>query len=447
MKTKRNIRSDRPDKRGYAPIRFTVHLDGARFYIETGEQCLPENWDGGMRLVTSGDHYHKQINARLIKWESILEEIATRYKSRRRILTQDLLLKEFYEAVDPEEEKQEVAFFQENAFLTLMHKWRSHQQSKIQLTTGKPLADSTIKGITSTIKRFEKFQEARGREITFEEMDLKFYEEFQQHLLIDKKQKVNNFGKHIDRLKTFLKWAEVQHDAPVNRKYKLFSSPEIYVGVDALSASELHAIYNLNFEDPQTKEKLFTCYKEKGVIKLEGSMRFGQWCKSVEKARDIFLMCCYTGMRISDALSFTMLDINHQQGLIIRPATKTLNDCYIPFFDDVLFKPKEMVMKYYLQYNTCMPPEPASKVNEYLKEIQKLVGIKRLTLTTKIGRKTFATLKLYQGIPSRIVMQATGHKTESSFNRYVGVNTSELGRAFKQGSAGVGMRDGVMMVG
>jgi hypothetical protein len=59
-----------------------------------------------------------------------------------------------------------------------------------------------------------------------------------------------------------------------------------------------------------------------------------------------------------------------------------------------------------------------------------LTGLTRLALTTKIGRKTFATLKIYQGIPKAQVMLATGHKTETSFNRYLGIDERELLRHF-----------------
>lgn len=449
MKAKRNIRNDRPDKDGYSAIRFTVNLRGERFYIETGERCHLKAWEPGMRLVTAADPYHHQINEKLLRWEKALDDIDNAYRKERKVLTQELLLKEFYAIVEPEAELEDAPPQEGSSmgFLQLMEVWSKHQENKIQLATGKPLATSTIRGISSTINRFKKFQELRNKPITFEEIDQKFYMELQHYLLGTLKQKVNNFGKHIDRLKTFLSWVEIQHDVAVNPKYRLFQAPEIYVGVDALSAQELHAIYKLDFKEAGMRDQLFELYMAKGVIKDEGSARFAEWVATMEKTRDIFLFCCYTGMRISDATKVTMLNILHQQQIIYLEATKTNNACYIPFYDDILFKPKELVEKYYLQYNTLMPPVPDPIVNEHLKQIQKLTKLERLNLTTKIGRKTFVTLKLYQGIASRLVMQATGHKSEKSFNRYAGVITTELDRAFRQGSAGVNLQNGMMMVG
>jgi hypothetical protein len=74
------------------------------------------------------------------------------------------------------------------------------------------------------------------------------------------------------------------------------------------------------------------------------------------------------------------------------------------------------------------------RCNEFLKVVQRLVGLTRLNLTTKIGRKTFVTLKLYQGVPARLIMQATGHRTEEAFNHYVGVDQFQLVEEFMRKS-------------
>ncbi|UOQ64426.1 hypothetical protein [Hymenobacter volaticus] len=71
---------------------------------------------------------------------------------------------------------------------------------------------------------------------------------------------------------------------------------------------------------------------------------------------------------------------------------------------------------------TCLPV--VATLDDYLPHIAKLAGITQLT--SKIGRKTFATLKIFQGVPQRQVMLATGHTTEKSFNRYLGIDEQEL---------------------
>jgi hypothetical protein len=99
-----------------------------------------------------------------------------------------------------------------------------------------------------------------------------------------------------------------------------------------------------------------------------------------------------------------------------------------------------------LPSSTLLAPEKATgcawapgrwecyRANEFLRVVQRLVGLTRLHLITKIGRKTFVTLKLYQGVPGRTIMQATGHQTEEAFNAYVGVDELKLLKIFMRKS-------------
>ena len=43
-----------------------------------------------------------------------------------------------------------------------------------------------------------------------------------------------------------------------------------------------------------------------------------------------------------------------------------------------------------------------------------------------VGRKIFATLKIYQGVPRSQVIITTGHQTKANFNRYLGIDEKEL---------------------
>jgi hypothetical protein len=58
--------------------------------------------------------------------------------------------------------------------------------------------------------------------------------------------------------------------------------------------------------------------------------------------------------------------------------------------------------------------------------------ITRLKLGLHTGRKTYATLKVYQGVPKSLVMLATGHQTEAQFNEYLGINEEELLASHRQ---------------
>jgi len=91
----------------------------------------------------------------------------------------------------------------------------------------------------------------------------------------------------------------------------------------------------------------------------------------------------------------------------LQPAT-----ALIPYLDDDVFQPVAMLESYReLGGATCLPfvRDPW----RYLPHVASQARLTRLKLGMHVGRKTYATLKVYQGIPKALVMLATGHQTEA----------------------------------
>ncbi|WP_299755365.1 tyrosine-type recombinase/integrase [uncultured Pontibacter sp.] len=454
MEVNKYLRKDRVDKNGYAPIRFTVYLNGKRIHLSPGEKCMPDQWLEEEQRMDGNAPYANVINTKLDHWHNTLFDIFHDYKKKTALLTPELLKEELLERVaepapepEPAEELYPYPFPEEeeateedpkSQFFTLFYQWRDQLAMKRQKGSGRRTSPNTIKGVNSSIKRFDEFEVHRGIPLTLEGCDKAFYQEFERYIMDTLKQEINTFGKHVAKLKSFLRWCEEELELEVNRKYRRFEAPSIYVGVDALSARELESIYKLNFQSEEIRKIVHSGYSSKSEFDINGP-EINARLKDLEIARDVFLMCCYTGMRISDVIKLNYSYIRDEH--IEIPATKTLNTCYIPLYDDSLFKPNEILAKYDGLQETCLPASPL--VNEHLKTIQSLVKLRRLKLTTKIGRKTFVTLKIYQGVPSRLIMQATGHKTEAAFNRYAGIDTNELIQEFKRQSAKMGARNSV----
>lgn len=125
----------------------------------------------------------------------------------------------------------------------------------------------------------------------------------------------------------------------------------------------------------------------------------------------------------------------HGNALVLGATAKNEATIYIPLYDDDVFQPVALANRYEHRSPTDLLVPECYRANEMLKLVQRLVGLTRLNLTSKIGRKTFVTLKLYQGVPARLIMQATGHQTEESFNHYVGVDQLRLVEEFMRKSA------------
>ncbi|HEX8506735.1 MAG TPA: tyrosine-type recombinase/integrase, partial [Hymenobacter sp.] len=253
-----------------------------------------------------------------------------------------------------------------------------------------------------------------------------FYQDFRTYVTEELGQSVNTFGKHVDRLKSFLTWCEEDEDLPVHRHFRKFVAPRKRGRVDALTEDELRRIAGLDFRAPEMRERL---RELRGQVREQSNRREDwsaeRWAEHVELARDKFLECCYTGLRISDANRLAWQHV-HGQMIVLDNTAKNEATVYIPFYDDELFQPVALANRYEHRSPHDLLVPDCYRANEFLRVVQQLSGITRLKLTTKIGRKTFVTLKLYQGVPARLIMQSTGHQTEEAFNHYVGIDEIRL---------------------
>ncbi len=397
----------------------------------------PEHWDGHQVKVQHGAP-HASVNPRLNRTsEAAGEAQETARKQGRKLPKEEL--KAAVEAalhLAPVVEQAPAAVVLEktvaSTFESFYHEWIKEQLHRPRGQSGKPMSKNTKAGFAATLQRFLQYEQARGIALRLESLDLEFYQDFRTYMLDELSQGINTFGKHVARLKAFLAWAEGEKDLPVHRHYRKFTAPKKQGQVDALSEQELHQVAGIDFSDPATRERLLVLRQELGrsTGKHQDEESADAWIATVELARDKFLECCYTSMRISDANRAAWQHVRGQM-LVLDNTAKNEATVYIPFYDN-LFKPVALAERYEHHTPFDMLVPECYRCNEFLKVVQRLVGITRLNLTTKIGRKTLVTRKLYQGVPARLV---TGHQTEEAFNHYVGVDELKLVEEFMRKSA------------
>ena len=433
MKITRQLRKDKLTKAGFAPIVMTVCWAGERLREFTGERTRPEWWDEAAQCVRSAKgSYYADINGRLNALKTALERAQQDADNAGEQLTVEQVNAVITRVRNPAAAAApapapKAAPLVGQSVPALFKLWMQEQGAKIDVKTGRARAKTTLANYNGTYEKLREFETARGAALDLLEMDLlRFYQPFRIWLMEELGQSINTFGKHIVRIKSFMEWCEEQ-ELPVNRKYTKFEAPSLYVGVDALTEEELRAIYELDFRHPDVVRQLYYAYSAKQGSELD-SPEFRKHVAEVELARDKFLECCYSAMHIADADAARRSNITHVPGIEDRVLQvdrgKNLSPCYVPFFDDDLFRLVELTAKYASHSEYLVPKCPT--VNRLLKTIQRLAGITRIDLTTKIGRKTFVTIKVMRGTPIRLVMMATGHTSESSFNRYLGVDLLKL---------------------
>jgi len=271
-------------------------------------------------------------------------------------------------------------------------------------------APTTIKLYKHTFKVIKDFQEKARYPLSFDSIDMEFYEKF---LAFQASQGyfMNTIATVIKNLKVFMNEALdkglTKNVAFKSRKFKKVQeeSESIY-----LTQAEITEIYNLD---------------------LTGK-------DDLRKTRDLFIIGCYTGLRFSDLSKLNekhLIDNNTKIRILTQ---KTGELVIIPLHTYIL-----NILK---SYDGKIPQVASNlKMNQDLKDIGVLAKLneqitlhytkggvktadtfsKHELITVHTARRSFATNAYINDIPSISIMKITGHRTEIAFLKYIKITQEE----------------------
>lgn len=269
---------------------------------------------------------------------------------------------------------------------------------------------NTVKQYRQAERVLKEYQEAIKVPITFESIDLDFYESYVKHLN-KKGYYTNSVGGFVKNLKVFM-GAAVDRGLTKNMAYKHSKFRKVNEESESiyLSTNELKTIYELKLED---NERL-------------------------DKVRDLFIIGCYTGLRFSDLSKLSsenIIDKNSKIKILTEKTGELVIIPLHPFIKDILEK------------NNGEIPRVISnqKMNEYLKELgekakfndsvtinftkggkqTKKAFPKYDLITVHTARRSFATNAYLNDIPSISIMKITGHRTEKAFLKYIKISQED----------------------
>lgn len=383
------------------PIRMRVIYNSKRIEIATGYRIDASKWDSNLQQVKRGCtnkliQSATEINADLQRYGSEMQKIFKEFEIKELIPTPEQIKDILNSRLRNEEQPEGICFMQ--AFDEFVSE-RGVQNS---------WTHSTYEKFAAVKTHLPEFNPSVSFEL-FDEVGLNMYVLF----LRDKRKMRNStIENQLSFLKRFLRWSFGKGYTTLTAyetfKPKLKSTKKIVI---FLTRNELSRLREC--EIPESKQYL-------------------------ERVRDVFLFCCFTGLSYSDVFNLRRSDI--KEDYIEITTVKTADSLIIELNKhsrSILEKYENMV----LEKDKALPVISNQRMNDYLKELAELAGIdepiretyyignkrndevtpKYALLSTHAGRRTFICNALSLGIPANVVMKWTGHSDYKAMKPYIDI--------------------------
>ena len=360
------IRESKARKNGNVPIEVMITVNGERNSFSTGKQIAIEKWDKTKQQVKGKDqetqnlnNYLKAIKAKLYQKEAELLE-------RGFIITAQILYDAYFDKVESLKERSLFEVFEE------------HNQEQEKLV-GNGVSKATHWVSVYTIRLLREFvqQKYKREDLYLRELNLNFIQSFHSFLRIDKGMAQNSSTKHLKLLKKIINLSVANSYMAFNpfSTYKVEREP---VDIDFLDEEELRKI--INFDTPLPR---------------------------LERAKDMFLFGCFTGLSYIDIKTLAPEHFEKDNAgriWIKKRRVKTGVLSRIP-----LLPIAKLILDKYKGGEKLLPIQDPADINKYLKDIAILCGInKRICFHT--SRHTFAsTVTLANNISLEVVSKMLGH--------------------------------------
>lgn len=173
---------------------------------------------------------------------------------------------------------------------------------------------------------------------------------------------------------------------------------------------------DVEFLPPEDLAKIEACHPNTGSI--------------MEVVRDLFLLQSYTGMAYSDLMAFDISRYSEHDGVwrTSQPRKKT----GVNFVLQLLPQAVEILKK----YRMTVPKLDRPRYNQLLKILGEILGIKR-RLSSHVGRHTFGTMMLRQGVRLEHVQKMMGHKHITTTQIYAKVLNEDVYAEYDKVASGM----------
>ncbi len=397
------------------PIRMRVTYGGTRVDFTTGYRVDVAKWDeSAQRVKAKTSNKQRQtaseINDALDELRTELQKIFKEYEVKEILPAPEELREVFNIKIKGESIKERDIKTALDA-VPGVSLWERFDEFVNVNGRNNNWTKSTVAKVNVFGRHLKAFKE----EVTFDYLDERGIAEFLDYLQEKKGMRNSTLSKMYGILLWFMKWALNQGYHTNNAydrfkpRYKKPEKPIVFLTIEELK--KLAAI-----EIPTEKQYL-------------------------ERVRDVFFFCCWTGLRHSDV--YNLRKSNIKKDHIELTTIKTSDTLRI----DLNKHSRAILAKYadvVFPNGKVLPVISNQKMNDYLKELGILAELtepitqtyycqrerieetrpKHELLCTHTGRRSFICNALALGIPPQVVMKWTGHSDYSAMKPYIAVADS-----------------------
>lgn len=397
------------------PIRMRVTYGGTRVDFTTGYRVDVAKWDeSAQRVKAKTSNKQRQtaseINDALDELRTELQKIFKEYEVKKILPAPEELREDFNIKIKGESIKERDIKAALDA-VPAVSLWERFDEFVNVNGRNNNWTKSTVAKVNVFGRHLKAFKE----EVTFEYLDERGIAEFLDYLQEKKGMRNSTLSKMYGILLWFMKWALNQGYHTNNAydrfkpRYKKPEKPIVFLTIEELK--KVAAI-----EIPTEKQYL-------------------------ERVRDVFFFCCWTGLRHSDV--YNLRKSNVKKDHIELTTIKTSDTLRI----DLNKHSRAILAKYadvVFPNGKVLPVISNQKMNDYLKELGILAELtepitqtyycqrerieetrpKHELLCTHTGRRSFICNALALGIPPQVVMKWTGHSDYSAMKPYIAVADS-----------------------
>jgi integrase len=381
----------------------------AKFYKVEDNKGNPIDRSEVNKIISDSAPYAAIIKTNLKQIALDVQNIANTAKANKIPVTKKYLSSEL-DKIHKHKEEAAVKIDAQYNFITYYEKLIEDSKSGARFIhkgkkAGQVYSHNVVKNFGSTLAALKRYMSsARIKRLDFPDINKLFYEQFKAYIYSASENKeVSTFASYIKDIKIVMNEAkEAGLQVSDGHKASSFVMPSYESDTKALSLEEIDQVHQLD---------------------LSGSPR-------KDKIRDLFLIGCYSALRFSN---FNNLKIeNIDSGFIRLRQVKTGGLVTIPIM--------QRLQKVLDKYDGALPaPVSNQEFNRVIKDVIKEAGLtyrievksfnggrEKIELrpiyelvSSHTARRSYATTMFKMGIPTMLIMSATGHKTESSFLKYI----------------------------